>query len=80
MLWPTRSENQPPYVAPTNIPKNVAEVMKLIVAGKAPREIAGLLHLSPRTVNTYRSRVLQKLKLKNNAQLIHYAIENKLLN
>jgi two-component system, NarL family, invasion response regulator UvrY len=56
------------------------EVMKLIVAGKAPREIAGLLHLSPRTVNTYRSRVLQKLKMKNNAQLIHYAIENKLLN
>jgi two-component system, NarL family, invasion response regulator UvrY len=56
------------------------EVMKLIVAGKAPREIAALLHLSPRTVNTYRSRVLQKLKMKNNTQLIHYAIENKLLN
>ena len=56
------------------------EVMRMIAAGKAPREIASLLHLSPRTVNTYRARVLQKLKLKNNAQLIHYAIENKLLN
>ena len=56
------------------------EVMRMIASGKAPREIAGTLHLSPRTVNTYRSRVLQKLKLRNNAQLIHYAIENKLLN
>jgi DNA-binding NarL/FixJ family response regulator len=56
------------------------EVMRMIAGGKAPREIAGTLHLSPRTVNTYRSRVLQKLKLKNNAQLIRYAIENKLLN
>jgi two-component system, NarL family, invasion response regulator UvrY len=56
------------------------EVMKMIASGKAPREIAALLHLSPRTVNTYRSRVLQKLKLKNSAQLIHYATENKLLN
>ena len=41
------------------------EVMRMIAAGKAPREIAALLFLSPRTVNTYRSRVLQKLKLKN---------------
>lgn len=56
------------------------EVMKMIAAGKAPREIAGLLYLSPRTVNTYRSRLLHKLKLKSTAQLIHYAIENKLLN
>jgi two-component system, NarL family, invasion response regulator UvrY len=57
-----------------------AQVMKMIAAGKSPREIAGLLHLSPRTVNTYRSRVLQKLEIKNTAQLILYAIENKLLN
>jgi len=56
------------------------EVMKMIAAGKPPREIAGALHLSPRTVNTYRSRILQKLKLKNNAQLIHYTIEHNLLN
>ena len=56
------------------------EVMRMIAAGKAPREIGALLHLSPRTVNTYRTRLLQKLKLKNNAQLVHYAIEHKLLN
>ena len=56
------------------------EILKMIAGGKAPREIAALLCISPRTVNTYRTRVLQKLKLKNNAQLVQYAIENKLLN
>lgn len=56
------------------------EILKMIATGKAPREIAALLYISPRTVNTYRTRVLQKLKLKNNAQLVQYAIENDLLN
>jgi DNA-binding NarL/FixJ family response regulator len=56
------------------------EVMKMIANGKPPREIAGHLFLSPRTVNTYRARILQKLKLKNNAELIQYVMNNKLLN
>jgi len=55
------------------------EVMKMIAAGKPPRVIATQLFLSPRTVNTYRARILQKLKLKNNAELIRYVIQNKLL-
>lgn len=54
------------------------EVLKLISAGIAPREISRQLCLSPRTVSTYRARLLQKLHLKNNAQLIQYAIANKL--
>jgi DNA-binding NarL/FixJ family response regulator len=55
------------------------EVLKLIAHGNAPRDICVQLHISPRTVSTYRSRLLQKLNLKNNAQLVQYAIENKLL-
>ena len=56
------------------------EILKMITGGKAPREIASVLHISPRTVNTYRSRLLQKLNLKNNAELVCYAIENDLRN
>ena len=53
--------------------------MKMIASGKPPRVIAKQLFLSPRTVNTYRARILQKLKIKNNAELIQYVIQNNLL-
>lgn len=55
------------------------EVMKMIADGKSLVKIAGVLHLSPNTVTTYRSRILHKLGLSNNAELTRYAIENGLL-
>jgi len=55
------------------------EVMSLLVRGKKTREIAQELFLSPNTVNTYRSRILEKMNKKNIAELIHYAIKNDLL-
>jgi two-component system invasion response regulator UvrY len=55
------------------------EVMNLLVKGKKTREIAQELFLSPNTVNTYRSRILEKMNKKNIAELIHYAIKNDLL-
>ena len=54
------------------------QVMRMIAAGKPPREIAGELSLSVRTINVYRSRILHKMKMKSNADLTHYAIQNKL--
>ncbi len=72
--------NKPPQIPHELLSNREYEVMKMIAAGKPPREIAKLLFLSSRTVNTYRARVLQKLKLKNNAELIQYVIQNKLLN
>jgi len=54
------------------------EVMTMIAAGNTPKIIAATLSLSPRTVATYRIRLLEKLQLKNNAQLVKYTIENKL--
>jgi two-component system invasion response regulator UvrY len=54
------------------------EVLRLIADGKSPKEISLQLHISPRTVNTYRSRLLQKLNLKNNAELVRYVIDNQL--
>jgi DNA-binding NarL/FixJ family response regulator len=55
------------------------EVMRLLASGKTVGEIASLLLLSGRTISTYRARLLHKLALKSNAQLMRYAIENKLV-
>jgi two-component system, NarL family, invasion response regulator UvrY len=49
------------------------EVMRKIAAGRTASEIAAELHLSVKTVSTYRSRILQKMNLKNNADIMHYA-------
>lgn len=53
-------------------------VLKLIAQGVAPRDICLQLCISPSTVGTYRARLLQKLNFKNNAQLVQYALTNKL--
>lgn len=55
------------------------QVLCLIAAGRPPREIATELHLSVRTVGTHRARLLAKMGLRNNAQLVQYAIEHHLL-
>jgi DNA-binding NarL/FixJ family response regulator len=55
------------------------QVLCLIAAGKPPREIASDLSLSVRTVGTHRARLLAKMGLRNNAQLVQYAIENHLI-
>jgi DNA-binding NarL/FixJ family response regulator len=55
------------------------QVMRMIVSGRRVKEIAADLRLSPATVGTYRARILAKLGLQSNAELIHYTTENKLL-
>jgi DNA-binding NarL/FixJ family response regulator len=54
------------------------QVMLLIAAGKVPKEIGEELSLSVKTVGTYRARILEKLKLKNNAELMRYVLERGL--
>jgi DNA-binding NarL/FixJ family response regulator len=54
------------------------EVMKLIVEGKTVSEIAESLSLSVNTISTYRSRILEKMHLHSNSDLVKYAIEHKL--
>ena len=54
-------------------------VMRRIASGKTVKEIADELSLSVKTISTYRVRVLGKMKLKNNAEVIHYAIQNSLV-
>jgi len=55
------------------------DVFKMLAAGKPLTEIAEVLALGITTVSTYRSRVLEKMSMKSNAELTRYAVENKLL-
>jgi DNA-binding NarL/FixJ family response regulator len=54
------------------------EVLRLLVEGKSPTDVAQQLHLSVKTVSTHKTRVLEKLGLKTTADLVRYALENKL--
>jgi two-component system invasion response regulator UvrY len=55
------------------------EVMRLMGSGKGVVEIAGLLSLSDKTVSTYRARILEKLRLRTNADVVRYVVEKGLL-
>lgn len=55
------------------------DVMKLLASGASITEIATRLSLSPTTISTYRSRIMEKMKMKSNAELARYALENGLI-
>ncbi len=55
------------------------EIFRLIGSGKTVSEIAALLSLSVKTISTHRAHILDKMKLKNNAELVVYAIRNELI-
>lgn len=55
------------------------QILCMIGRGKTVKEIGAELFLSPKTVSTYRCRILKKLHMSNNSQLMHYAVRNQLL-
>jgi two-component system, NarL family, invasion response regulator UvrY len=55
------------------------QVLCLLAAGKPVKEISQELSLSIKTVSTYRTRILEKMCMKNNAELTHYAIKHGLV-
>jgi len=55
------------------------QILRMLGSGRAPSGIARDLGLSPKTISTYRMRVLEKLGMRTNAELMRYAIENNLL-
>jgi two-component system, NarL family, invasion response regulator UvrY len=55
------------------------QVLALIASGKTVTEIAEELALSVKTISTYRTRILEKMQMKTNAELTHYAIQNRLV-
>jgi two-component system response regulator NreC len=55
------------------------EVLHLVALGYTSRQAASELHLSPKTVDTYRARIMAKLGLQNRAELVRYAMSRGLL-
>jgi DNA-binding NarL/FixJ family response regulator len=54
------------------------EVLQLVVEGKSSKEIANIIHLSPKSVETYRSRLMQKLNVNDLPGLVKFAIQHGL--
>jgi len=75
VLSPKEDPDRPPH---WSLSDRELEVMRLIAAGKTVGEIAGLLSLSAKTISTYRSRILDKMHFASNADIIAYALRNKL--
>lgn len=55
------------------------QVMRMIASGRTVKEIAEELALSMKTISTYRTRILEKMKMKSSAELTHYAVKSKLV-
>ena len=55
------------------------QIFRMIAEGKKPGEIAEVLFISPRTVGTYRSRILQKMGFRGTADIIRYAVDTGLV-
>jgi DNA-binding NarL/FixJ family response regulator len=59
-----------------NLSKREREILQLIVEGKSNTEIAHTLFISPKTVDTYKSRIMQKLDIKDIPTLVRFAIKH----
>ena len=62
-----------------NLSDREHQVFMMLAEGESPTEIGKKLSLSVKTISTHRSRILEKMQMKKNAELIHYAISNRLL-
>ena len=70
------SQSKPPHEYLTD---REFQVMSMIASGKTITEIAKELFLSVKTISTYRQRILEKMNMRNNAELTHYVISSNLL-
>jgi two-component system, NarL family, response regulator NreC len=64
---------------PTTLTDREEEVLKLTAEGYSNTEIAQRIYLSPKTVDTYRQRIMEKLGLHHRAELVRYALDRGLL-
>jgi DNA-binding CsgD family transcriptional regulator len=55
------------------------EVIKLLAQSKSNKEIAAVLGISVRTIETYRARIMLKLRVHSLSELVHYAIRNRIV-
>ena len=73
--WSTRSVR----LAHEGLSDREYQTLRMLGSGQSTSDIARDLGLSPKTISTYRMRVLEKLGMRTNAELMRYAIENSLL-
>ena len=78
-LAATLGPDAPPAAGHEALSDREFEVLRLIASGKTVGEIAEQLALSVKTVSSYRARVLEKTGLRNNAELMRYAIRQRLI-
>jgi two-component system, NarL family, invasion response regulator UvrY len=72
-------EQKSPQALHEGLSDREMQVLLRIGSGRQPRDIAGELSLSIKTVNTYRARILTKMDMETNAQLIRYALQHGLV-
>jgi DNA-binding NarL/FixJ family response regulator len=72
----TESHERPPH---ESLSDREFQVMQLLAAGKSVTQVANELGLSVKTVSTYRVRLMEKLRLRTNADIIRYALMNELI-
>jgi DNA-binding NarL/FixJ family response regulator len=54
------------------------QVFRFLVGGLSVTEIGSRLHLSAKTISTHKARLMEKLQIENNAELVHYAVRHRL--
>jgi DNA-binding NarL/FixJ family response regulator len=74
----TEFVHPPPQALHERLSGREFQVLQLLVAGKSLKEIAAELSLSPKTISTFHTRMLEKLHLQTDLELVRYALENKL--
>jgi two-component system, NarL family, invasion response regulator UvrY len=76
VLEVTTGSDKPPHAS---LSDREYQVLCLLASGRTATEIAKELSLSVKTVSTHRSRILAKMRMKTNAELMHYAIRHRLV-
>ena len=72
----TPAGDAPPHTA---LSDREFEVFRQLVAGRSITEIAAALHLSVKTISTHKARILEKMAMASTAELVRYAVEQRLL-
>ena len=70
----TRSEKEPRVLSPRQ-----REVLQLLVEGRPMKEVADILNVAPRTIAYHKYKIMADLRLKTTAELIQYALKNKIV-
>jgi DNA-binding NarL/FixJ family response regulator len=68
-----------PELPHTRLSNREYEVFRMIVAGKSVTDIGAALNLSVKTISTHKARILEKMGLSSQAELVRYAVEHRLL-